>query len=682
VRAAIVGSKLLFPDGSIQHAGVAISQDGLPRNLYTGFPGDHPAVCKSRPLQAVTGACCLVRRDAFSEAGGFDEAFRNGYEDVDLCLRLGELGYEVHYCAASTLEHLESVSRRQSSAEIRNNLRIWRQRWHGRVRPDELALYVEDGLISLSHGELYPFRLHVSPLLARVDAQGSPDETDALLSARDRDVADLLREVVRLTVRVAELEFGLDLESTDATDGSTTATSPQLHEYLLDRIQDLQAAVAGTSAPKSGLQPFEPSPRLTHRRLAVKVRDAVAAAVPADAVVAVISKGDEELIRLPGGRRGCHFPQREDGTFAGHYPANGREAVAQLEELRASGTEFLVIPESSHWWLDHYDELRKHLAGEYREAARENGVCVVFDLRVRGLHPDERADGEAANESRDLRRAIDTQTARLATLAAEVARLTGEVGAASDAKSDAALGSNTGYQAQVRRIREEVERSLGPGSRVAVISKGDEGLLEFEGRAGWHFPQTPSGAYAGHHPADSTEAIAHLEESRTRGAEYLVIPETAAWWLEHYADFARYLDEFYVRIIDTPGTCVVYSLRESRRPLETEPNTVKGLEDLQGIVADMLPEHAAVAVLATGNRVQEAGLGRPFPQNPRAEERDFISELEALAAGEADYLIVPKQEGFWLRMHPGFQRHLEEQFRRAVAQERLCTIYALGKGNS
>ena len=89
---------------------------------------------------------------------------------------------------------------------------------------------------------------------------------------------------------------------------------------------------------------------------------------------------------------------------------------------------------------------------------------------------------------------------------------------------------------------------------MAVISKGDAGLLEFEGRAGWHFPQTPSGAYAGHHPADSAAAIAHLEELRTRGAEYLVIPETAAWWLEYYDEFAGYLDQLYVRIIDTPGS--------------------------------------------------------------------------------------------------------------------------------
>ena len=102
LRAAIVGSKLLFPD----RVHPARRRRNLTRRpsaepLQPASPVTTPAVCKSRPLQAVTAACCLVRRDAFSEVGGFDEAFRNGYEDVDLCLRFGELGYEVHYCAAS-----------------------------------------------------------------------------------------------------------------------------------------------------------------------------------------------------------------------------------------------------------------------------------------------------------------------------------------------------------------------------------------------------------------------------------------------------------------------------------------------------------------------------------------------------------------------------------------------------
>src|SRR5439155_17167350 len=58
-RVAVVGSKLLFPNDTVQHAGVIICQDGNPRHLYTGFPADHPAVNRSRRLQAVTAACML-----------------------------------------------------------------------------------------------------------------------------------------------------------------------------------------------------------------------------------------------------------------------------------------------------------------------------------------------------------------------------------------------------------------------------------------------------------------------------------------------------------------------------------------------------------------------------------------------------------------------------------------------
>src|SRR6185295_9859186 len=76
-EAAAVGAKLLFPDDTVQHAGVVICQDGRPRHLYAGFPADHPAVEKPRAFQAVTAACMLVRRDAFDRAGGFDQDFRN-----------------------------------------------------------------------------------------------------------------------------------------------------------------------------------------------------------------------------------------------------------------------------------------------------------------------------------------------------------------------------------------------------------------------------------------------------------------------------------------------------------------------------------------------------------------------------------------------------------------------------
>jgi GT2 family glycosyltransferase len=89
-RVAVVGSKMVFLDNTVQHAGVVIAQNGFPNLLYAGFPADHPAVNKTRAFRSVMGASMLVRRAAFEEVGGFDIGYFNCYEDVDLCLRLGE----------------------------------------------------------------------------------------------------------------------------------------------------------------------------------------------------------------------------------------------------------------------------------------------------------------------------------------------------------------------------------------------------------------------------------------------------------------------------------------------------------------------------------------------------------------------------------------------------------------
>ena len=65
--------------------------------------------------------------------------------------------------------------------------------------------------------------------------------------------------------------------------------------------------------------------------------------------------------------------------------------------------------------------------------------------------------------------------------------------------------------------------------------------MALDGRSGWHFPQTPEGVYAGYYPADSAEAVAHLETVRARGAEYLLFPSTAFWWLDHFSRFRGHL---------------------------------------------------------------------------------------------------------------------------------------------
>jgi GT2 family glycosyltransferase len=96
---------------------------------------------------------------------------------------------------------------------------------------------------------------------------------------------------------------------------------------------------------------------------------------------------------------------------------------------------------------------------------------------------------------------------------------------------------NAWYRDLVERIRETVERELPPDATILVVSNGDDELLKLgTGRRCWHFPQTEDGTYAGHHPGDSAEAIAHLEALRRKGAEYILLPQTAAWWLDFYAE--------------------------------------------------------------------------------------------------------------------------------------------------
>lgn len=117
------------------------------------------------------------------------------------------------------------------------------------------------------------------------------------------------------------------------------------------------------------------------------------------------------------------------------------------------------------------------------------------------------------------------------------------------------------YEELVPRFRDVVCRSLPADATALVVSKGDARLLDFEGRRAWHFPQAPSGDYAGHYPADSSAAIAHLEALRTRGADFLVFATPSLWWLDHYAGFREHLDRRYDRLTDVEGTCLIFDLR-------------------------------------------------------------------------------------------------------------------------
>jgi GT2 family glycosyltransferase len=136
----IAGSRLLYPDGTIQHAGIVWDAAGRLTHVHRGAAGDDPVVMQRRDFAAVTGACLIVRRDTFFELGAFDPAFHMYVEDVDLCIRAWDAGLRVVYRPDSVVVHLENAS--VSDVQWRDEQVIagWKrleERWSGRW-PDEV----------------------------------------------------------------------------------------------------------------------------------------------------------------------------------------------------------------------------------------------------------------------------------------------------------------------------------------------------------------------------------------------------------------------------------------------------------------------------------------------------------------------------------------------------------------
>ena len=114
-----VGATLLYPDRTIQHAGVCPRADGVWVHPYRGQPEDTPGdggeLRRVRVVPAATAACLLVRRDHFLAVGGFDERYPTTFNDIDLCRRLRRRGLLVLVTPDAKLLHYESLSRGYSA---------------------------------------------------------------------------------------------------------------------------------------------------------------------------------------------------------------------------------------------------------------------------------------------------------------------------------------------------------------------------------------------------------------------------------------------------------------------------------------------------------------------------------------------------------------------------------------
>ena len=110
-----VGAKLVYPDGRVQHGGVATGPDGIAAHILSLLDRDNPGyfgqLGLTRSLSAVTAACMATRRAIYDEVGGLDEDFAVAFNDVDFCLRLQDFGYRVVWTPDAVLVHHESATR-------------------------------------------------------------------------------------------------------------------------------------------------------------------------------------------------------------------------------------------------------------------------------------------------------------------------------------------------------------------------------------------------------------------------------------------------------------------------------------------------------------------------------------------------------------------------------------------
>jgi len=119
-EAGAVGPKFIYPDGRIQEAGAMISSCGTVTQRGKYLDDIPTRFAKTEPVDYVSAACVLVRREAFETIGGFDLAWDPAYyEDVDLCLKLEVLGKRTYYCPDAVVTHIENATSTDKSHGLR-----------------------------------------------------------------------------------------------------------------------------------------------------------------------------------------------------------------------------------------------------------------------------------------------------------------------------------------------------------------------------------------------------------------------------------------------------------------------------------------------------------------------------------------------------------------------------------
>jgi GT2 family glycosyltransferase len=165
-----VGVKLLYPDDTVQHAGVVLGVGGIAGHSHKYFANNRPGYFDRLRITAnyaaVTAACLMVKKERFMEVDGFDEALPVAFNDVDFCIRLLKAGYYNLCLTHLRLYHHESKTRGpedtvEKQIRFRGEIELMEARWENLLKNDpfyspHLTRYREDYSISVASYRRFP----------------------------------------------------------------------------------------------------------------------------------------------------------------------------------------------------------------------------------------------------------------------------------------------------------------------------------------------------------------------------------------------------------------------------------------------------------------------------------------------------------------------------------------------
>ena len=129
----VVGAKLYFLNGTVQHAGMVLGLGGTAGHIYHSAPyekvGYMARLRIAQNMSAVTGACMMIKRSVFDEVGCFNPEFSSSHNDVDLCLRIRKAGYLIVWTPYAEAYHLESKSRGYFSTAVARETLHFKEKW-------------------------------------------------------------------------------------------------------------------------------------------------------------------------------------------------------------------------------------------------------------------------------------------------------------------------------------------------------------------------------------------------------------------------------------------------------------------------------------------------------------------------------------------------------------------------